>query len=266
MESLVVARQKLRNRATGASVERTALRNYISDYSSLLAPIRRLTHDMLERVFADPEISQMIRIGRIAPPRVAGCNPYILASVSYYWMCVALQSHELWSKFAINACGDGYALSQMRACLQRSGALPLSIDLTLSAIDFGSSPSRPGCFLTGPCRNIPTYVGGPFDGDILKELMFNAERWSQLWITMPKENIALLAPVHGRLHKLQEITFHFDVAGLGNPASFCLVDFELRGCQVRAADCARFAALRPASIDFWRLTCLDASMRLVEIQ
>ncbi|KAJ6513624.1 hypothetical protein C8R47DRAFT_616471 [Mycena vitilis] len=178
-DSLAVARQRLAEiHGIDAPVEGIALREYISEYSSLLAPIRLLTHDILENVFADPEISQMIRIGRITPTLVVERNPYLLASVSHYWMCVALQTPELWSKFAINACGDGQALSQLRACLERSGTLPLSIELTLPGI-------------------IPDFPS--LNKDILNDLVFNAERWGRIWIMMPKDNIRLLAQVHGTL-------------------------------------------------------------------
>ncbi|KAJ7983294.1 hypothetical protein DFH06DRAFT_718062 [Mycena polygramma] len=200
MESLVVAREQLRKDWALDAVERTALRSYISEYSSLLAPIRRLTHDILEKVFAGPEISQMIRIGSLTPALVVGRDPYLLASICHYWMCVALQTHELWSKFAINACGDDYALSKLRTCLERSGTLPLSIDLTLPAIAFGGYASQL-----------------VHNRDILDALMSNAERWGHLRISMRKENVAVLAPVHGRLHRLQELSFNFDVP-LGTPS------------------------------------------------
>ncbi|KAJ6513616.1 hypothetical protein C8R47DRAFT_616150 [Mycena vitilis] len=206
MESLVVARRRLVEIPIGVSdtvaryAERAALHDYISEYSSLLAPIRRLTHDILERVFTDPETSQMIRIGRITPAHVVGNDPYLLASVCHYWMCVALQTHELWSKFDINAFGDARALNQMRACLERSGTLPLSIGLTIP----------------------PAYTLPLVSRELLNELMSNAERWGRLWISTPKDDVALLAPVHGRLHQLQEISFHCDTQGTsdGLPNAF----------------------------------------------
>ncbi|KAJ7983296.1 hypothetical protein DFH06DRAFT_1467123 [Mycena polygramma] len=213
MESLVVAQQRLAEiHGIDVSVEGITLCEYISEYSSLLAPIRRLTHDILENIFADPEISQMIRIGRTTPSLVVGRNPYVLASVSHYWMCVSLQTPELWSKFYIHACTNDRALNQLRVCLERSGTVPLSIDLTLPRV------LRSGGFTS-------------FNGEILNELMAYAERWGRLRVSMTNENIALLAPVHGRLHQLKEIIFDIRVKGTkapGGPSNIFEVAPELR--------------------------------------
>ncbi|KAJ6513627.1 hypothetical protein C8R47DRAFT_616519 [Mycena vitilis] len=209
MASLVAAREQLKEDRTLDAVERTALHEYISEYSSLLAPIRRLTHDILEHVFTDPEISQMIRIGRMTPALVVRNDPYVLASVCHYWMCVALQTHELWSKFAINAYADGRALRHLRVCLERSGILPLSIDLGHPTIGIPNFPS--------------------LNEDILNDVMFNAERWGRLRVSMPNKDIMPLAPVYGRLHRLQEITFLCGSLGTpGEPLNTFEVAPELR--------------------------------------
>ncbi|KAJ7677693.1 hypothetical protein DFH06DRAFT_558797 [Mycena polygramma] len=163
-------------------LEEITLRQYISELSSLLAPIRRLTHGVLGHIFADPDLCQRITIGRTARP-VAGCDPYALTSVSHYWMCVAFQTPELWSNFYITACGGSRALRELRMCLQRSGALALSIYLDLPLLEARGDTV-----------------------DILEELMLNAERWGRL--EMPLKGIAMLAPVHGRVHRLQEVSFH----------------------------------------------------------
>ncbi|KAJ7488916.1 hypothetical protein FB451DRAFT_680384 [Mycena latifolia] len=89
------------------------------------APIRLLSQDILEIIFLDPEIHGVVSISG-SPSRVVEGNPHLLASVSYYWRCVALGIPRLWSSFQVKGCAGQYSLRRLQLCLERSKDATLS--------------------------------------------------------------------------------------------------------------------------------------------
>jgi hypothetical protein len=131
VDSITAAEQRMYDiRAAGSAIqgspaspddEETALCQYISDYSSMLAPIRALPQDVLEHIFLDPAICDTVLIGRAGmSSAVNGHNPHILASVCHYWRCVALETPRLWSTFEVNGCGGYYSLCPKLAVLSQN--------------------------------------------------------------------------------------------------------------------------------------------------
>ncbi|KAJ6468058.1 hypothetical protein DFH09DRAFT_1094711 [Mycena vulgaris] len=173
-------------RSAAHNAEETTLRQYIADYSSLVAPVRLLSHDILETIFLAPEIHGVVAIGEVEPSSVVGRhNPQILASVSHYWRCVALDTPRLWSSFSVNGCRGAYSLRHLLRCLERSKGAPLSITLDLAS-------------------------GLPPNQEILDAIMAHAERWIDFSIMSPPyQYLHLFAPVRGRLHRLERISFSF---------------------------------------------------------
>ncbi|KAF7369339.1 F-box domain-containing protein [Mycena venus] len=173
LESLALAQYRLCEiqaaelAAPTLDAEEMALRKYISKYSSLVAPIRRLTHDILENIFTAAHVNGVVNISRATPSLVVdGRSPHMLALVSHYWKCVALQTAELWSTFSVNGCLGPHSLRGVR---------------------FGE--------------------GLPPNEDIVHDLMAHAERWERLTISMEMDHISLFAPVRGRLQNLRQLSF-----------------------------------------------------------
>ncbi|KAJ6482718.1 hypothetical protein C8R45DRAFT_1215427 [Mycena sanguinolenta] len=71
-----------------------ALRGYISEYSSLLAPIRQLSVEILQLILVDPDIHSGQWIGT---NRVTMYRPELIGGVSYRWREVAFATPILWS-------------------------------------------------------------------------------------------------------------------------------------------------------------------------
>ncbi|KAJ7757268.1 hypothetical protein DFH07DRAFT_461453 [Mycena maculata] len=189
IESVTTARRLLSKIGTVESFASDMLRCYISDYSSLVSPIRRLPDDILETIFLHPEIHDFVKLGRVAsgPSFVVDRHkPHIIASVSHHWREVAVHAARLWSSFSFDGCRGEYTLRDLRLCLDRSkdAALDFTLDL--------SSGRRPN----------PV---------ILDEITKHSERWVKFTLVAPPDPqyLQVFAPVHGRLHRLEAIVLGY---------------------------------------------------------
>ncbi|KAJ7437460.1 hypothetical protein B0H11DRAFT_1885203 [Mycena galericulata] len=168
-----------------SSAEEDMLCRYITDYSSLIAPVRRLPDDILETIFLD--LHEFVNVGQVTPSLVVDKhNPHILASVSRHWRCVALHTVRRWSSVYVDGTRGQYSLRVLRLCLERSRGAGLSITLDLSP-------------------NLPPNM------EILNEIMAHAERWVHFSLITPPDtrHLLLFAPVRGRLASLEKIEIKF---------------------------------------------------------
>ncbi|KAJ7689333.1 hypothetical protein B0H17DRAFT_1180320, partial [Mycena rosella] len=182
---------EIRTSAPGSTgdLEEENQRQYISDCSSLFAPMRSLSHEIWEAIFLDPQIHGIVHIDQYVRSSVVDeCNTDILAPVSHYWRCVALATPRLWSSFFIRSYRGPQVLQLLQLFLERSKNAPLSIVLKL----------------------------GLPNEEIVGELVKHAERWikftvdSMSWSGINSPYLALLAPVCGRLQRLEELSLDFE--------------------------------------------------------
>ncbi|KAJ7779022.1 hypothetical protein B0H16DRAFT_802651 [Mycena metata] len=168
------------------ALEEQALSDYISEYSSLIAPIRRLNLDVLSILFLDPDIHQEVKIGRRTLTLVRNpYNPLVLASVSYHWRSVIMETPELWSRIRVRSWLGQSGLDHLQRCVRNSKDFPLSLVLDLAT--------------------------GVHDMRIMNEVMLCAERWRVLDVSIKTgERIHFLDPARGRLRDLQKICFNFE--------------------------------------------------------
>ncbi|KAJ6482701.1 hypothetical protein C8R45DRAFT_1215414 [Mycena sanguinolenta] len=169
-----------------------AFRRYILDYTSLLAPIRRLSVEILLLIFLDPDLHDSKWIGT---NQVTVYQPYAISGVSYRWREVTRATPILWSSFQISfrrrQCTD---LERIRT------ALELSKHLTLS-ISFGSAYMYPEDGSSELRQHIQAVT------EIAAEILLHAERWGRLVVPLERNFLDLLFPARGRLLCLQELGF-----------------------------------------------------------
>ncbi|KAJ7157810.1 hypothetical protein C8R46DRAFT_417467 [Mycena filopes] len=120
---------RLQKTGTGTQHHRE-LHRYVADYSSLLAPIRRLSVEILQTIFLDPDIHNFYAENHQKDPipsLVHVYNPSLVAMVSHHWQNVARETATLWSSFKVVLWQGRYSLERLRLCLARSKGAPLSI-------------------------------------------------------------------------------------------------------------------------------------------
>ncbi|KAJ7437448.1 hypothetical protein B0H11DRAFT_2107192 [Mycena galericulata] len=175
----------------GHSAEAVRLEHYITEYSSLLAPIRLLSVDILQTIFLDPDVYDSSKMEKEAPPFkasiVEGYIPEIVASVSYHWRNVACGIAKLWSSFRVNF-QRGNSLSRVQLYLERSKDASLSISFHWTRYN--------GCDENMALR-------------LTQEVLKHAERWAQVAFPMLSSFLELLAPARGRLNRLEAISLDF---------------------------------------------------------
>ncbi|KAJ7689340.1 hypothetical protein B0H17DRAFT_1135146 [Mycena rosella] len=189
LESVITAESRLSEiraaapGSTGVIEEEIQLRRYISDCSSLFAPIRLRSDDLLETIFL-LNIHGIVNFNYdtrflVVDPR----NPNALAAVSRHWRSAALDTPWLWSSFHVTGSRCQYTLRRLQLHLERSEDAALTIILDLSS-------------------------GLPLNLEILDEIMKHAERWIGFRISTPHyQYLNLFASVCDRLHWLEEISF-----------------------------------------------------------
>ncbi|KAJ7176938.1 hypothetical protein C8R46DRAFT_1246131 [Mycena filopes] len=203
-DRLVAIRTELAS-AHDASEDK-ALSAYISEYSSLVAPIRRLNDDVLALVFPVALRSDLVVRLPLQEDSVHR-HPMTLTSISHYWRCVAMQTPEIWSTISVSCWRSprGY----LRECLRNSKDHRLSLHLDLSL--------------------------RPPNMDIMNELIMHAERWVALKLNVKDtEHLHSLDSVRGRLCRLRQIAFRFD--SISSPPQVMFHGFviapQLRSIQV----------------------------------
>jgi hypothetical protein len=189
VDSISIARLRLAeiqaqgSTASGLGDEELTLRQYIAEYSSLLAPIRLLSVDILQTVFVDPDIHGFTEMGMKPPPStVYMYRPNVLAAVSHHWRDIVCETTQLWSSFKVPLWQSQYSLERVRLCLERSKDALLSMT-------FDWKPFS------------------PLDGDVLQEVLDHAERWRHVQMPLHGEFLSVLSPAKGRLHQLETLEF-----------------------------------------------------------
>ncbi|KAJ6482694.1 hypothetical protein C8R45DRAFT_1075783 [Mycena sanguinolenta] len=168
------------------------LRRYTEEYSSLLAPIRRLSVEILQLILAEPNIHDTKWIG---PNRVTIYRPDLIGAVSYRWREVALATPILWSSFQVSLrrsrCSD---LQWIRTRLELSKNTPLTISFSAAHM-FPEDGSTELELHTQAVR------------EIAAEFLLEAERWAHLALPFESDFMDLLSPAQGRLHWLEVLGF-----------------------------------------------------------
>ncbi|KAF8186462.1 hypothetical protein K438DRAFT_1031940 [Mycena galopus ATCC 62051] len=173
--------------------EKAALRQYISHYSSLLAPIRRLSVEILQIIFLDPNLHDS---ERIAFDFVTMYRPDAFVGVSYHWREVAHGTAKLWASFQITLhSGRCSNIHRIRRGLERSKNVPLSINFS----PFAFSPES---------HTLEARMHTQAVEEIAAEFLLHAERWA--YVMLPPKNhqfLSILCPARGRLPMLEAVGF-----------------------------------------------------------
>ncbi|KAJ6481422.1 hypothetical protein C8R47DRAFT_1283741 [Mycena vitilis] len=139
-----------------------ALRRYLADYSSLLAPIRLLPVDILQMIFLHPDMHDLEQMG--AQVVTEFDTEGVTAVCHHQWRDVALGIPQLWSSFQVTLGHGRYSsLEWTRLRLERSKTAPLTV-----------------CFHWRPIRKVdpadqPRHMKAVEEN--VGELVGHAERW-----------------------------------------------------------------------------------------
>ncbi|KAF7376485.1 F-box domain-containing protein [Mycena sanguinolenta] len=175
-----------------------ALRRYISEYSSLLAPIRRLSVEVLQLILIHPDIHGWEWIGS---DRVTLYRTEAIGGVSHRWREVTRATPILWSSFQIplhrrNLYDLQHLFRPTRIRLKLSKNAPLSITFAPSKDDFPGDEN-----VNKPLQHARAVA------KITAELLLHAERWSHITLPLDHEFLALLSSAQGRLPWLESLGF-----------------------------------------------------------
>ncbi|KAF9006977.1 hypothetical protein BDQ17DRAFT_1351187 [Cyathus striatus] len=155
------------------SLEREQLDNDVNAHRALLAPARRLPHDILREIFI-----RCLPEGRNATMSVTEA-PILLGRVCSLWRSIAYTTPRLWSTIHIPVAVpnnlddvdmfDRPRLEALEEWLTRSGACPLNISLSCR-------PTRPECVQR-----------------LLEILISFSDRWRNVRFVIPNSCLQLLA-------------------------------------------------------------------------
>ncbi|KAJ6482715.1 hypothetical protein C8R45DRAFT_1075797 [Mycena sanguinolenta] len=174
-----------------------ALRAYISEYSSLLAPIRRLPTEVLQLIFVHPDIHDR---EWIRPLMMTMYRPETIGMVSHHWRQVTLEIPILWSSFEVSLLRRDLpylqrSLRPTRIRLGLSKNSPLSISFTsANALRLGD-------------ENSVAKLHAQAVQEITAEFLRHAERWAHVVLPLEYNFLVLLSSVQGRLLRLEELGF-----------------------------------------------------------
>ncbi|KAK7051910.1 hypothetical protein R3P38DRAFT_3255158 [Favolaschia claudopus] len=169
--------------------------HYITQYSSLLSPIRRLPVDILCKIFLDPAIHEPRRVSPSLLPSYYSIlhqyKPNRLGAVCYHWRCVTLEMATLWSGITVLLNQPSrYSIDGLRLALQRS-------QNSLLHIAFRT-------FQTVTSRGFES--GSPLDDEMMLEVLQHTERWAVLDLPLERDFLLQLSPAQGRLDALNTLT------------------------------------------------------------
>ncbi|KAJ7144147.1 hypothetical protein C8R44DRAFT_759539 [Mycena epipterygia] len=183
VSSLDNARARLANLGSNEAQDSTEIpiRDYISNYSSLLSPIRLLPPDVLGDIFLVPDIHDHLATGHRSRT-VDGYTPHV-ASVCRYWRSVALETPRFWASIYTSLSGSPRCLALLRLFLLRSKHAPLSIQLTPKSYEAAND-------------------------EIIREILQQTRRLNHLSMPMHMPHIGLLFAASIVAPSLQTITFN----------------------------------------------------------
>ncbi|KAJ7278039.1 hypothetical protein C8J57DRAFT_1465799 [Mycena rebaudengoi] len=222
--SLRTARARLSVVTPPDAAETETLRQYISYYSSLIAPIRKIPAEILSSILLHPDIHTMFHMSGLAKLRryeVHRDSPHA-ASVSHYWRSVLLDTPQFWASL-------DFERSWGPCCflyLERSRTAPLSLRLHFTT-----------------------------SLEVLKRLLQDTERWKD--ITVDSDNLPPLIAARGRLKNLEKVTVYDSTTPLN------LSIFEgaprLRSLAMQACDPAAILSLPCSQIRTLALSAFECS-------
>ncbi|KAK7051911.1 hypothetical protein R3P38DRAFT_3172233 [Favolaschia claudopus] len=164
-------------------VQSCAPAHYITQYSSLLSPIRRLPVDILRMIFLDPAIHEP---GRVPPSEsyysiLRQYKPNRLGAVCYHWRCVTLEMATLWSGITVFLNQPSrYSIDGLRLALQRSQNTMLNI-----------------AFRTVNSRGFKFEPWSPLDNEMMLEVLQHTERWAVVDLPLEADFLFQLSPAQG---------------------------------------------------------------------
>ncbi|KAK7051904.1 hypothetical protein R3P38DRAFT_2603082 [Favolaschia claudopus] len=169
--------------------EAQSLSSYIAEYSSLLAPIRRLPVDLLRTIFLDPDIhkkKQQISYKSI----LTQYKPNRLGAVCHHWRCVTLETATMWAAFEVFLNQPSrYSIDALRIALQRSQNALLSVSFQ-------------------PVISLLTIECSASDIEMLHEVLQHTERWAMVELPLNEGVLPHLSSAQGRLDHLHTLTVH----------------------------------------------------------
>ncbi|KAF9043843.1 hypothetical protein BDZ89DRAFT_1155888 [Hymenopellis radicata] len=160
----------------------------------LTHPFRKLPAELLREVFlalSDVKDSEGLH-SPADEQHGTTLHPWNVAEVCHSWREIAISTPRLWTKFSFNlnymrpvaAQEEWAAITNLQLCR----CLKYDIDMALSA----ASES-----VLGNCAEL-----------ILPLILETAPRWRSLAITLPRFELAFLAPIAGRLPNLQKLSIN----------------------------------------------------------
>ncbi|KAJ6482295.1 hypothetical protein C8R47DRAFT_1133574 [Mycena vitilis] len=167
------------------------LSQHILDYSSLLAPIRLLSEDLLQLIFLHHNLHGFLRIG---PYLVTQYTPKMFPAVSRHWRNVACATPELWSTFKLRFQGGRYSSPEWtRIRLERSKNTSLSVFFHWEGVSHVDVPDRP--------RHRKAVA------DTVGAILCHAERWAHVALPLHYQFLRPFSSAQDRFLRLQTIAF-----------------------------------------------------------
>ncbi|KAJ6551221.1 hypothetical protein B0H19DRAFT_164454 [Mycena capillaripes] len=157
----------------GQEEEQVTLCHYIANYSSLLAPIRRLSDDILRIIFLDPDIHNFRKMGMSPPASMVNVyKPNAIAAVSHQWKTLVWGTPKFWASFHATFWRSRYSVERVRLCLERSKNAPLSMSFA---------------WMRSPKDSDPL-----LHNDALEAILDHAERWAHVLLPLHPQFLSLL--------------------------------------------------------------------------
>ncbi|KAK7051994.1 hypothetical protein R3P38DRAFT_2858010 [Favolaschia claudopus] len=167
-----------------ALVEIEALSEYVTQYLSLLAPLRRLPVDILRRIFLDPVVHEKKSRQIDRHSILLHYRPNSLGAVCYHWRCVSLEIAPLWSSLVVFLNQpDRYTIDGLRVALQRSQKAPLHLAF----------------------RPVLSSSWSTLDTEMMQEVCSHSERWVSVDMSSNRELLRWLSSAENRLDSLQTL-------------------------------------------------------------